>query len=416
MAEDVRLTVYTNKNTFPVKGQEQLAYILMEAVPIGEAANVQMPLNFAFVLDHSGSMDGQKIENLKDATQLAIDQLTPQDLVTIVAFDDTVDVVVENQPASNTNSLKRAVDKIQAAGGTKISRGMEAGLTELQKGAQAGRVQRMLLLTDGRTHGDEKQCHALAAQAGQQGIAINTFGLGTDWKEDLLDDIADNSGGIPDFIRDGEPEAILSTFEHEVRSAQGTVVQNANLILRLVAGVMPRAVWRVTPMISKLGHRAISESDVQVDLGDMEREQGQSILVELMIPPRRPGTYRLAQAEISYDVLALKRTNEKVQADILLRFTEDPTLAAQSNPYVLNIVEKVTAHKLQTRALSEAEVGNVAGATQKLRAAATRLLSLGEKELADTALEEADRLEKGEHLSSAGTKKLRYETRKLTQD
>jgi Ca-activated chloride channel family protein len=78
-------------------------------------------------------------------------------------------------------------------------------------------------------------------------------------------------------------------------------------------------------------------------------------------------------------------------------------------------VEKVTAHRLQTQALDEAAVGNIAGATQKLRAAATRLLELGEEELARTALEEAQRLEEGKGLSSAGTKKLRYETRKLTQ-
>ena len=81
----------------------------------------------------------------------------------------------------------------------------------------------------------------------------------------------------------------------------------------------------------------------------------------------------------------------------------------------MSIVEKVTAHKLQTRALDEAAAGNIAGATQKLRAAATRLLELGEEELAQTAMDEAERLERGESLSARGTKKLRYETRKLTQ-
>ncbi len=416
MTGEVQLKVHTNKNNFPATGHEQLAYVLIEAMPTGDIAQVQMPLNFTFVLDHSGSMDGQKIKNLKAATRLAVDHMSPQDLASIVIFDDTVDVVVGSQAVQDPLALKRHVDKIKAAGGTKISRGMEAGLAELEKGAQPGRVQRMLLLTDGRTHGDDKKCRALAAQAGQQGVAINAFGLGTDWNEDLLDEIAESSGGRSDFIPDGEPEAILRTFEQEVRAAQGTVVQNASLILRLVSGVMPRAVWRVTPMISKLGQRAISERDVQVALGDMEREQGQSILVELMIPSRPPGTYRLAQAEVRYDVLALDRTNEKSQADILLSFTDDLDQASQSNPYVLNIVEKVTAHKLQTRALREADAGNVAGATQKLRAAATRLLSLGEDELANTALEEADRLEKGDQISSAGTKKLRYETRKLSQN
>jgi Ca-activated chloride channel family protein len=60
-------------------------------------------------------------------------------------------------------------------------------------------------------------------------------------------------------------------------------------------------------------------------------------------------------------------------------------------------------------------MGDVTGASQKLRAAATRLLEIGEQELAESALEEADNLEKTGQMSSKGTKKLRYETRKLTQ-
>ena len=198
-------------------------------------------------------------------------------------------------------------------------------------------------------------------------------------------------------------------------AAQATVVQNAELILRLVPGVLPRAVWRVTPLITKLGHRALSDRDVQVTLGDMDREQGQSVLVELLTSPRQPGTYRVAQAEVSYDVAATGLVGEKSKSDIVLDFTSDPAQAVQTNPYVMNIIEKVTAHKLQTRALDEAAVGNIAGATQKLRAAATRLLELGEDELAQTATEEAKRLEHGKGLSAQGTKKLRYETRKLTQ-
>jgi Ca-activated chloride channel family protein len=106
---------------------------------------------------------------------------------------------------------------------------------------------------------------------------------------------------------------------------------------------------------------------------------------------------------------------EKVKTDIVVAFTPDPALAAQSNPYVLNIVEKVTAHKLQTRALDEAALGNIVGATQKLRAAATRLLEMGEQDLAQAALQEADNLESQGQMSAGGTRKLRYETRKLTQ-
>jgi Ca-activated chloride channel family protein len=415
MAGEVGLTVQTNKATFPATGGQQLAYVLIEAMPTSAVAHVQMPLNFGLALDHSGSMSGAKLDNLKEAAKLAVDQMGPQDLASIVIFDDKVKVIAPCQPVTDAISLRHQIDGIRDGGGTEMSRGMRKGLEELKKGLGPERVSRMLLLTDGETFGDEDVCRRLASEAGGQSIPIAALGLGEEWNEELLDDIAKASDGISDFIPEGKPDVVLGTFERQVQAAQATVVQNAEMILRLVPGVMPRAVWRVTPLIAKLGHRALSDRDVQITLGDMDREQGQSVLVEMLIPPRRPGTYRIAQAEVSYDVAATGLVGEKVKDDVILGFTADPAQAMQSNPYVLNIVEKVTAHKLQTRALDEAAVGNVAGATQKLRAAATRLLELGEGELAQTALEEAERLERGEGLSAGGTKKLRYETRKLTQ-
>ncbi len=415
MAGEVQLTVQTHRPAYPATGATQLAYVLIEARPTGAVAQVRMPLNFAFVLDHSGSMSGAKLANLKAAAKLAIDRLGPGDLVSIVIFDDKVQVLVPSRPADNPAALKREIDGIRDGGGTEMSRGMRAGLDELRKGLTPGRVSRMLLLTDGETFGDEDVCRKLAAEAGRSGIPIIALGLGEDWNEKLLDDIADASRGVSDFIPDRQPQAILKSFEEHVRAAQATAIQNAQFILRLIPGVLPRAVWRVTPLIAKLGHRALSDRDVQVTLGDMDVGQGQSILVEVLLPPRAPGAYRIMQAEVSYDIIALGRTGEKARVDVVLEFTSDLARASQVNPYVMNIVEKVTAHRLQTQALDEAAVGNIAGATQKLRAAATRLLELGEEELARTALEEAQRLEEGKGLSSAGTKKLRYETRKLTQ-
>jgi Ca-activated chloride channel family protein len=154
---------------------------------------------------------------------------------------------------------------------------------------------------------------------------------------------------------------------------------------------------------------------VQVTLGELEKSQPRSLLVELLVSPRTAGSYRIALAEVNYDVPGLKLTGEKVKADILLDFTADATRVKQHDPEVMNIVEKVTAFKLQTRALEEAKLGNIAGASQKLRAAATRLLEMGEGELAQSALEEAENMEKSGQMSAHGTKKLRYETRKLTQ-
>ncbi|OQA17359.1 MAG: von Willebrand factor type A domain protein [Chloroflexi bacterium ADurb.Bin360] len=415
MAGELTLHVQTNKASFPVTGGQQVAYVLMEVRATEAIAHMKMPLNFGLVLDHSGSMEGPKLRNMKAAAKLAIQQMGAQDLVSVVIFDDNVKVLAPRQAASNPGALTALIEKITAAGGTKISLGLRAGLDELRKGLEGQRVNRLLLLTDGETFGDESKCLALAQEAGRQQIAITALGLGNDWNAELLDQIAGASGGGSDFVPEGKPDVILQTFQQQVLAAQATVVRNAQLVLRLAAQVLPRTVWRAAPLIEKLDHRVLSDRDVQVALGDLNRDQTQSVLVELLLPPRQAGTYRVAQAEVIYDVPGLHLSGERERSDVLLSFTSDLAQAQQSNPYVLNIVERVTAHKLQTKALEEAAVGNIVAATQKLRAAATRLLELGEDELAHTAETEAQRLERGEGMSAAGTKKLRYETRKLTQ-
>ncbi|MBN1316275.1 MAG: VWA domain-containing protein [Anaerolineales bacterium] len=414
MPGEVNLTVSLNKSQFPVTGARQLAYVLIEATPSQAMATVQMPLNLSLALDKSGSMAGQKIADLKTAAKMAIDNLSPDDFISLIVFDDTASVVFDSQKAADKKTLKAAVDRIRDGGGTHISFGMSKGLTELEKQLGSDRASRMILLTDGETFGDENNCRVLAKKAGDAGIPISAFGLGEDWVEELLDDIADASGGASDYI--DTPDKISAAFSRTVRTVQAAVVQNANLIMRLTGGVTPRNIWRVTPLITRLGAQHLSDRDVQTGLGELTKGQGQSALVELLFPARNVGRYRMAQVEISYDVPSEGAIGEKVKQDLIVDFTNDPAAAKQSDPRVMNIVEKVTAHKLQTRALDAAAMGDITSASKQLRAAATRLLELGETDLADTAHKEADRLEKEGKMSSGGTKKLRYETRKLTMN
>jgi Ca-activated chloride channel family protein len=120
---------------------------------------------------------------------------------------------------------------------------------------------------------------------------------------------------------------------------------------------------------------------------------------------------RVAQAEVSYDVPAANLSGEKVRVDVIVEYGVESAI----NPRVMNLVERVNAHKLQTRALQDASAGNIAGATQKLKQAATQLLNLGEAELAQQALQEAQNLQQQGQMSAAGTKRLNYGTRKLTR-
>ena len=409
MADEVILKASLNRPRFAALDSEQMAYVYLEARPAADGAAVPAPLNLVLVLDRSGSMAGSKIADLRQAASLTLDRLGPDDLVSIVVFDDSVDVLATARPAADRAALLAEIARIDERGGTQMSLGLRAGLEQAQAGLGPDRVSRLVLLTDGETWDDEDRCRELAQTAAQMGVPITALGLGDEWNQALLTDLADLSGGNWEFI--DTPDRILEAFRQVVVTMQRTLVTNAALILRLIKDVRPVAVWRVQPLIDRLSARAIGERDVQVTLGDLQSE-GQSVLIELSLPRRAPGDYRLAQAEVSYDVPG-GGAGRKTTADIVVSFVADPAAAVAVNGAVMNTVERVTAFKLMTRALDEREAADAQQRTQRLRAAATRLLDAGEVALARETEAAAAQIDAGQALSPHATKRLVSATRRL---
>ena len=389
----------------PVTGGSQVAYVLLEAKPTEMMAQVRMPLNFALVIDHSGSMKGAKLRNVKEAVKMVIDRLEPSDYISVVIFDDTSQVIIPSMSAIDPVGMKAAIDRIQDAGGTAMSFGMAMGLGELRRQNIPNAVNRMILLTDGVTYGDTERCRQLARDAGATGIAIYPLGIGQDWDESLLDDIGQLSGGMPaEYIK--RPEDAMSIFQQQIQSAVAVAVRNATLTLRLPTGVSPRKAVKVLPIISDFGQSVLSDRQVVMSLGDLEKDNPQSVLVELMIDPRPAGLFRIAQAELTYDVPIAGIVGERVRDDIKVTFTSDPNQSAQVNALVMNFAEKANAHRLVTRVLDEYKrTGKV---TTRLAPSVTRVLD----EETQVALEQ---INQGQQISQEQIKSIGNKTRKLTQ-
>src|SRR6266567_4216941 len=203
MPGEVTLTQQVGKDFMPVTGGSQIAYVLLEAKPTDLMAQVRMPLNFSLVIDHSGSMKGAKLKNVREAVKMVIDRLEPSDYISVIIFDDTAQVIIPSMPANDPIGMKAAIDRIQDAGGTTMSLGMVHGLGELRRWNTPNAVNRMIVLTDGVTYGDTDRCRQLARDARDTGIAIYPLGIGSDWDEQLLDNVGQLSGGSPaEFIRE----------------------------------------------------------------------------------------------------------------------------------------------------------------------------------------------------------------------
>ncbi|NPV55454.1 MAG: VWA domain-containing protein [Anaerolineae bacterium] len=417
MSNALQLSALCNRQNVPVLEQPQLIYVLAEVTPGSTIANVRLPLNFTLVLDRSGSMAGEKLETMREAVKAIIDQLSPSDVISIVTFENKTQVLVPAQSAADRAGLKGMVDNIKDGGGTVMAPAIREGLNQVSQFASPAYISRIVLLTDGEaTDKFEASMHE-ADNAGARGIPIIGMGFGSDWKEDFLQEVADRSwlsspgsdAGRVEFIRD--PGSALQVFQ-EVLQSMHVVAQDVTVNVRMVQGLEARRVWQVVPLIKEMGTTAIQGRSVVIPVGDLE-QGGAAYMVEMMLPPRPAGNVRIAQVDAAYNLPQSGPQREAV--DLVINFTHDASLAGQLNGHVMNIVEKVTAFRLQTQALRDAEMGNVSGATQRLRQAVTMLINQGEHDLAQQMEAEARNLEEGKGISGDGAKTIRLTSRKTVR-
>ncbi len=404
MPGEVVLEHQVGRAFMPLADKSQVAYIVLQASPTELMAQVRMPLHFALVLDHSGSMRGKKLASVKEAVKMLIDHLSPDDYISLVMFSDKAETIIPSMPARDPRGMKAAIEPIRVRGGTNMGRGMQAGLDELARQNVPHAIKRMILLTDGRTIGGKK-CHQLASVAREAGVSIYPLGIGADWDEDLLNDVGRLSGGTEaGFIR--TPDDAMSVFQQQVQSAINVAVRNAILTVRLPMGVAPKRATRVLPTISEYDASVLADRQIVLPLGDLERHNPAAVLIELLVEPRPAGLFRIAQAELSYDVPILGPTGGKVREDITVTFSSQAAHTSEVNATVMNLVEKANAHRLVSRVLDEYK--RTGKATTRLAPNVTHVL--------DTETQASlEQLAQGQAISQEQVKVISNKTRNLTQ-
>ena len=190
--------------------------------PARTPARDRAPIDIAFVLDRSGSMDGGKIDLVKTAVMEAIDHLNVDDRIAVVVFDHEIEIL---QPFASLSRVVRTtigdrLRTLEARGSTNLSGGWLIGcqqLAEHMPPARDARLQRAILLTDGQanmgiTDPNELAHHATALR--QRGIGTTTMGVGVGFDEVLLTSLAEAGGGNFHYIE--HESQLLNVFETEI--------------------------------------------------------------------------------------------------------------------------------------------------------------------------------------------------------
>lgn len=387
--------------------ETQLIYVLLEVEPrhMGEKPSTP-PLNLCLVLDRSTSMGGEKLELVKAAATEIVGSLRPDDIFSIVAFADHPEIIVPASFQSDRSRVAGQVLGIQAKGGTEIYQGLAAGIEQIRRVADDQRISHLILLTDGHTYGDERNCLALAEEASQQNIGISGFGIGAEWNDIFLDALAGKSGNSSVYI--SKPQQIERLLIDKFAALTSTYAEDTLLEAKAADGVAISYAFRLQPQSAPVSLQA------ELHLGPVLQDTKLSVLLELLIEPSATagsmvtlldGTLRLAMPARRSPELPVRLKLEREVANVP---RDDPPPAA-----ILDALSRFTLYRLQERARQEAEDQEFEAATRHLKNLAALLLSQGEKDLAKTALLEAEQTEKMRALSKEGGKEIKYGTRAL---
>src|SRR6516162_5465882 len=256
MSAKIHIERMMYRSSIAVPGESAASYALVKLIPSADGAGKAVALNLALVLDVSGSMyeeDGTGISRLKriqEAAIKAIAKLKPSDTISIVAFAHNYQVVLPVTPLSEKARIEDVINKIDMfdvdPGGTAMDQGIFYGMQELEKHAGTGVLSRLLVLTDGKTSG-EPTCKQLADEAAKKKIGFNVIGVGTDWNQNLIKDLAKRAEGDWGYIDVNDVSAAEKVFKDTLEAISHAGFLDVEMHLRLKKDVKVKRVRQVVP-------------------------------------------------------------------------------------------------------------------------------------------------------------------------
>lgn len=335
------------------------------------------PLNLAIVIDHSGSMKGQRERNALDAAAGMIRRLRDGDTVSVVAYADEARIVVPVSTISSGTRERIIADMRDGmlgkpSGHTCISCGLELGMRTLN-GRREG-IDRMLLLSDGEANRgtqDEAGMRTIARQARNRGVTISSIGVDVDYNERLMSAIAREGNGRHYFSETGAN--LDDIFDQELESLITALAKDGKLVVELAPGV------RVAEVLGRTYQQV--DRRVIVPMGTFAAGEQKTFLLRVEVPPSPAGERPIAAVTFTYDDLAAGTPGECF-GELATSMTP---VAREVSPLDAIVLGRLTRSET-ARTLEQANVLFAQGRTEEAQAIVSgQLNELGERRKQATA-------------------------------
>lgn len=240
-----------NVITYRPSKSEDGYFLLLASPELKRKERKANPKSVIFVLDRSGSMNGQKIKQARSALKYFLNQLEPTDTFNIVAYDSSVESFRPELQKADASTIQKALgfaEGIFAGGSTNIDGALKTGLGML---TAKGHPSYVLFLTDGLpTVGvrDEHQIASNAQKANRIGARMFNFGVGFDVNSRLLDRLSNDNRGQSVYVRPNEDiETHVAALYNKIGSPLLTNLQVVVDFDRPKKSNAPRSVSRIYP-------------------------------------------------------------------------------------------------------------------------------------------------------------------------
>lgn len=404
-AEPLAIEVELSRQALVAQPEGQLVYLLLRLHAPQGGQSQRRPLNLSLVIDRSTSMAGGRLQAVKEAALAIIEHLTPEDVLSLVTFSDRADVLWPAGRLQNRSGLQNRIRTINTSGGTEIYPALTAAVEEMGRLPLDAYTNHLVLLTDGNTYGDTKECLKLASEAAERGIDISAFGIGSDWNDQFLDRLAGFSGGQSAHI--GAPSQVMESLRRRVDGLSATYAHSLQWIDDFPPNVAVKAAFKVAPFA-----QALALEGQNCRMGPLETRTPLAVLLELLVEAPEAGTHVTLPFRIQADIPSRRISKHlfgrEAQLEVVAQAADE--LPPKS---VAEAVRALTLYRLNERAWQEVEQGGLGAATVHLTHLSERLDEVGQAALAAQARAEKERLLSRGELSAEGRKGLKYGTRAL---
>lgn len=415
--------------------EEQKLFVMLKLIPQAEVAQARPPLALALVIDTSGSMrefadqeeakrqaadrglsgerqvaDGSahraveltlptKLDQAIQAAHRLVDdeRLAADDQVTIIHFDDQAATLLPLTALADRAAAHQAIDSLaEHSGGTHMGKGMRSAQEQLAS-LPAQVAKRVVLLTDGNTF-DEETCQGLAPQFAQANTPLIAVGIGEEYNEELLRQLADVTQGRPYHLQ--QMEQLRAILEAEVGSSVREVVTDLQATIAAVKGVRLESLTRVYPSLSE-----VNAAEQPQRLGNIAAGDYTVFVLEFAVAglERPPSRVRLARVGLAGHAPGLGRRDELPPQELFIDFTTDETAIAAVDPEVLAYVQQKNVDRMVQQAvhLATQDAGRARQTLQVAVGMTQRLGNAAVTQMLERALDELDQT----GTISAGTRK-----------